>query len=137
MFQQLKNIFKFIKMLYYNECRFVSILPDINSSSVGLIHTNNSFIDYDNIRYIRTEYFIAAMLEYQNSNKSTFLKLRKHSTVEKYNNNSFNNVCGICIEPLKKNTVVRKLDCKHCFHIDCIDQWFEKKCCCPYCNILF
>lgn len=43
-------------------------------------------------------------------------------------------VCVICHEAIELGQVVTKLDCNHCFHIDCIAQWFEIKIECPLCK---
>ena len=43
-------------------------------------------------------------------------------------------VCTICIEEFKNGETVRTLQCKHIFHKNCIDEWFEKKEVCPNCN---
>jgi hypothetical protein len=45
-------------------------------------------------------------------------------------------VCSICIEILDRNHCM--LDCKHCFHIDCIYEWImscrTKQISCPLCR---
>jgi len=42
--------------------------------------------------------------------------------------------CGICLDPLGKKYV--KLECKHSFHLECIDTWFRENntATCPYCK---
>lgn len=42
--------------------------------------------------------------------------------------------CSICLEPLKKEELLIKLQCDHVFHKDCIDEWIEKNHKCPNCN---
>ena len=140
MLTEFKNLCKFVYLVFTNQCRFINILPrlpEIHSEETGLIHTNNTFIDYNSVRYIDTTTAMAVIMDIQYSTQTTFSKLRKHSNIKKFESGEFNETCGICIEKMKKKDIVRELDCKHCFHVDCIDQWFEKKCCCPYCNQAF
>jgi hypothetical protein len=59
----------------------------------------------------------------------------KNSNIEKISliNNS-NIECSICLDNIE-DTDVKKLVCNHCFHIDCIDQWFLRETTCPMCRI--
>ena len=41
--------------------------------------------------------------------------------------------CPICLEELTEETI-KKLDCNHSFHINCIDIWIETKRSCPICR---
>ena len=114
-------------------------MPNINDNNIGILHNNNNFIDYDSSRYIKCEVLMQILFEMQiqnnNNNNTIFKKLRDNSDIEVFNKQeTFNTTCGICIEKMKNKDIVRTLKCKHSFHINCIDQWFEKKCCCPYCN---
>ena len=44
-------------------------------------------------------------------------------------------VCSICLDTFKKNQFSRNLQCSHCFHKRCIDQWFRKDHMdCPMCR---
>lgn len=42
--------------------------------------------------------------------------------------------CLICQEKYDQSDNLRVLPCKHCFHIECVDQWLATKDCCPYCR---
>jgi len=135
-------------LLITDKCRIINILhtmpdipemPEMRGNNYGLVHNNEAFIDYNTTRYIKTDIVVGIILQAQATNDETiFKKLRDNSKVQKFmSQGSFNTTCGICIEKMKRNDIVRELTCKHSFHIDCIDQWFEKKCCCPYCNQAF
>jgi len=142
MFTYLKNVCQFIWLLVTDKCRIINLLndiPEMRDNSYGLVHNNDAFIDYKRKRYIKTDIVVSIILQSQATSEETiFKKLRENSSVKKFMPQcSFNTTCGICIEKMKKNDIVRELSCKHSFHIDCIDQWFEKKCCCPYCNQAF
>jgi hypothetical protein len=42
--------------------------------------------------------------------------------------------CVICLEPFIIDEEVKTLKCEHTFHIECIDDWFEKDKTCPICR---
>ncbi len=42
------------------------------------------------------------------------------------------NNCSICLENITKN--LKKLECNHQFHLNCIDQWVKKSNTCPLCR---
>jgi hypothetical protein len=49
------------------------------------------------------------------------------------------NFCVICQENISTNRfddkcITRVLDCKHCFHLSCIDTWFIRSKRCPTCK---
>ena len=41
--------------------------------------------------------------------------------------------CAICLVDMADGDVMRALKCSHCFHKRCIEQWLERKTCCPMC----
>ncbi|ESN95338.1 hypothetical protein HELRODRAFT_86904 [Helobdella robusta] len=45
-----------------------------------------------------------------------------------------NEECTICAEEFSDGSFVSELVCRHAFHVDCIDKWFEKKTNCPFCR---
>ncbi|KAI5462020.1 hypothetical protein BGZ63DRAFT_203575 [Mariannaea sp. PMI_226] len=46
--------------------------------------------------------------------------------------------CAICLEILIDQDHARRLKCKHVFHTDCIDSWFQKRHIdCPLCKSIF
>jgi len=140
MLLELKSICNFIYLVFTNKCRFINIIsrqPQVSSETVGLLHSDNHFIDFNNNRYVQTEIAVALMIHSQGEGGSIFSKLRKNSEIKRFEGNSFTETCGICIEKMKKGDITRQLLCSHSFHVDCIDQWFEKKCCCPFCNKAF
>ena len=44
------------------------------------------------------------------------------------------NQCIICLENYIENDVIRILDCAHCFHKNCSDEWLYLNNRCPICN---
>ncbi len=51
-------------------------------------------------------------------------------------NNNEEEICSICRQELEDKSILRKLKtCSHKFHLNCIDQWFEKQVLCPICRV--
>jgi len=48
--------------------------------------------------------------------------------------NTNNDFCVICQEDIEKNSIIREINCKHNFHINCIDNWFVENKKCPMCK---
>ncbi|KAF8094501.1 hypothetical protein N665_0360s0008 [Sinapis alba] len=45
--------------------------------------------------------------------------------------------CCICLEKFgEEKRVIRKLECSHMFHLDCIEAWLKEKPTCPLCQSL-
>lgn len=44
-------------------------------------------------------------------------------------------MCAVCHDDYKVADIVRKLRCKHTFHINCIDQVLEDSTTCPMCRL--
>ncbi|KAI3449457.1 hypothetical protein Pfo_006122 [Paulownia fortunei] len=43
--------------------------------------------------------------------------------------------CAVCLSEFEDNETGRILpECKHCFHVDCIDMWLQSHCDCPICR---
>lgn len=42
--------------------------------------------------------------------------------------------CCICMDCINAGQVVRKLECGHSYHKNCVDKWLRQKACCPVCQ---
>ncbi|KAL1814898.1 hypothetical protein DCAR_0519096 [Daucus carota subsp. sativus] len=43
--------------------------------------------------------------------------------------------CAICLQDAKNGDLARTLpDCRHCFHLHCIDEWLTRQGSCPICR---
>jgi hypothetical protein len=42
--------------------------------------------------------------------------------------------CPICFEDFDENCRVSITDCQHCYHYDCIDEWYKYRKNCPVCR---
>ena len=52
-----------------------------------------------------------------------------------YNNNSGHTVCSICQDNFENDKIIRQLkNCKHVFHLNCVDTWFTNRSTCPTCR---
>lgn len=48
--------------------------------------------------------------------------------------NDENKICSICLEEYKNNDKIKKLDCNHIFHSECVKIWLSNKTTCPICR---
>ena len=55
-----------------------------------------------------------------------------HDKIVEHNDST--SKCLVCQEKYVEGDDLRLLPCKHCFHIECVDQWLSAKDCCPYCR---
>lgn len=42
--------------------------------------------------------------------------------------------CTVCLLPFKDGDMIKTLQCLHCYHSKCIDDWLGKRSTCPTCN---
>lgn len=42
--------------------------------------------------------------------------------------------CGICLEPMLQDEVIKKIACEHFYHQPCIDKWLKVANTCPLCK---
>ena len=56
-------------------------------------------------------------------NKTTLIKCEKED-----------NSCAICQDKFIKDQDLRKLECNHTYHKECVDKWFERQNTCPECR---
>ena len=42
--------------------------------------------------------------------------------------------CSICLDNIEDLSDLIKLQCSHCFHSNCINQWLSRSNSCPYCR---
>lgn len=45
-----------------------------------------------------------------------------------------NKECVVCMEDMKVGEEVRRLQCMHMFHADCVDKWLHTNKQCPICR---
>lgn len=61
--------------------------------------------------------------------------LDKNTTIIKHDDPSIKDNCSICLENYDQDSIIRKLNCSHIFHKDCIDPWLLKESYkCPICR---
>ena len=51
-----------------------------------------------------------------------------------YIENKSEDICSICLEKIKINSICKKLSCNHKFHCKCIDIWLSENNNCPVCR---
>ena len=61
--------------------------------------------------------------------------LDKNTTIIKHDDPAIKDNCSICLESYEQDSIIRKLNCSHIFHKDCIDPWLLKESYkCPICR---
>jgi hypothetical protein len=66
---------------------------------------------------------------------STFDKYSIVSTLANAKSlNKENKQCAVCQDELKDGDVVRRLNCMHVFHRECVDEWLRRCAKCPVCK---
>ena len=87
-----------------------NVIPDIN------------FLSYESL--VRLQDVKVGLINKNLINKSSV------SVYKKLNDE----VCVICQDDISKGDVIRTLNCKHIYHLDCIDTWFIENKKCPTCK---
>lgn len=64
-------------------------------------------------------------------NKLSVKQLVKNSKVRLSNNLQ---ICVICQDDIHIKEIERQLNCKHTFHVNCIERWLADNTKCPLCN---
>ena len=67
---------------------------------------------------------------------TTLQEINENSTVNVMKSNDKTR-CVICQLNIQKNEIIRKLQCRHYFHMVCIDKWLENHKVCPICKHSF
>ena len=44
------------------------------------------------------------------------------------------NTCSVCLEEFKEDDIIKKLNCNHIFHKDCLEPWLNNNRNCPLCR---
>lgn len=61
--------------------------------------------------------------------------LDKNTTIIKHDDPTIKDNCSICLEGYEQDSIIRKLNCSHIFHKECIDPWLLKESYkCPICR---
>ena len=103
-----------------------------NNNSTNNQHINNQYTNnYDN--YDDDD---ESDLEYGFPNESDIKKINENSKLEVFRETRMKQ-CSVCYTNIKFGDIVRKLNCDHIFHQECVDKWLEEKLSCPLCRYKF
>ena len=137
-------------ILYYNvivthDCivgDFVELSPNATLILAGHNPYNNYNIPFINT-FVYRGFYNALMNGVGNNtglhedvkNIATTEILDKNTTIIKHDDPSIKDNCSICLENYDQDSIIRKLNCSHIFHKDCIDPWLLKESYkCPICR---
>jgi hypothetical protein len=110
-----------IVQLYENEIKFLNdIFSKLNINiHINSISYNDHIEEAVNIKYTKKDV--------------TNITSKFESKTYKGDDNK--EQCTVCLENIKKGEKITKLDCKHMFHTDCINEWISRDNTCPCCRV--
>ena len=119
----------------------VELSPNATLLLAGHNYYNNYNIPFVNT-YIYRGFYNALMNGVGNNtgledikNIATIEILDKNTTIIKHDDPAIKDNCSICLEGYEQDSIIRKLNCSHIFHKDCIDLWLLKESYkCPICR---
>ena len=79
------------------------------------------------------------VISHHNIFNNTKVLIKKYENVEQDSNEDEDNdslaKCTICQDYIRDNSIVRQINkCRHTFHIECADRWFQDNIKCPHCR---
>jgi len=106
-----------------------------SNNSTNNQHINNQYTNnYDN--YENYDDDDESDIEYGFPNESDIKKINENSKLEVFRETRMKQ-CSVCYTNIKFGDIVRKLNCGHIFHQECVDKWLEEKLSCPLCRYKF
>lgn len=143
-FRLLNPIIGILRMFWFLiNWLFVFII--INEKNIGFLYYFSIFVTAVNLTYLFSILLfvpcITHFCTFNYENKNTYLyilddsiDLRLFKNIIK-SNGYHEIVCPICYENYNEEEKLRVLNCKHYFHINCIDEWLERNSTCPICRV--
>mgnify|MGYP001166723081 CR=1 FL=1 len=113
-------------------------------------HYNNTEI-YENkyyqleivLGFIFTAFTSIQLIKFYNIIKNNVYN-RRRRTFNRINIDSLNtiilceqlsdNICSVCLDEFKDGDTIKKLNCNHIFHKDCLEPWLNNNRNCPLCR---
>ena len=108
-----------------------------NNQMFSSNQTNNQYINnnYTN-NYDNYDDDDESDIEYGFPSDSDIKKINDNSKLEVFRETRMKQ-CSVCYTNIKFGDIVRKLNCDHIFHQECVDKWLEEKLSCPLCRFKF
>ena len=105
-----------------------------NTTLTNSNNINNNTTNYvNNIEFDDDE---DSDIEYGFPNESDIKKINDNSKLEVFRETRMKQ-CSVCYTNIKFGDIVRKINCNHIFHQECVDKWLEEKLSCPLCRFKF
>ena len=124
--------------------RNINTFTNTNTNFLNNIRNNN--INYNNNNNIYNNNNRNYNNNRINSNRNNYNRNINNNYNRNNNNNNNNNngiskytkcdqkQCTICLELFKEGENIRRLECLHIYHINCIKNWLKNKDQCPVCK---
>lgn len=101
-------------------------------TEIELIINFNYFIDFNEIPFELQSETVNEINPLNEIAKTKF----KYETISEINKQSFVDECSICLELTKTAEEMIILPCKHNFHKNCLNIWFNINDICPNCKLI-
>ena len=107
------------------EVSLFNVAPPLNRGEENIVISHHNI--FSNTKVLVKKY-----------DKEVFLDANENSNDDEDEDND-NQVeldkCTICQDYIRENSIVRQINkCKHTFHIECADRWFQDNIKCPHCR---
>ena len=117
--------------------RNINTFTNTNTNFLNNFRNNNNIYNNNNRNYNNNNRI--------NSNRNNYNRNNNNNNNRNINNNNNNNgiskytkcdqiQCTICLERFKEGENIRRLECLHIYHINCIKNWLKNKDQCPVCK---
>lgn len=111
----------------------------------GFLSYFSIFVSVSNLLYLLFVMtcipLISRLCNFNYENRNTYLRVLDDSLDLRLFKNIIKNggyyeiACPICYENYREDEKLKILNCRHYFHINCIDEWLSRNSICPICRI--
>jgi hypothetical protein len=118
---------KDIKYVMCENCECEQILPELNKCFICDAELFDNYCDI-------CGYFMYDHNGYKHCDKCTCCIIPLYIESHKCTTNILNDICSICLEPLKNNGLIMQTKCNHVFHNKCYKILINNTDKCPLCK---
>ena len=105
------------------EVSLFNLAPPLNRGEENIVISHHNI--FNNTKVLVKKY-----------DREVFLDANENSNDDEDDDNQVElDKCTICQDYIRENSIVRQINkCKHTFHIECADRWFQDNIKCPHCR---
>ncbi|MCO5584190.1 hypothetical protein L7F22_038113 [Adiantum nelumboides] len=116
----------------------------VHCSSVLSVQTSSvldTLLNFPDLSYEELyDMFLPSEGRIEGASEEVLQSLPKHVITQTNRRDACGDVlgCAICLQELEQGDMARTLpECKHTFHLQCVDRWLAKHVICPVCRRYF